>query len=957
MVSPTPLGANNPFKYAAKLYRENGFAGTIPVGEVAGLKHPPPTGFTGGNAPYPTDSQVAKWLKTRADRNIALRLWEVDTGTRELPIVYAGNNVDGWELIGIDVDNYGEKHGWADLVELEAEYGALPATALSSARFAGWLDNRSAIRVFLVPKGYRYMGKAAPGIDVIQKRHRFMVVYPSRNPDAADALYEWRWGATNSDDTVGEYALQGFEGEIPDVGNDSDVAVLPEEWFKYLSHNGMGESEDPISELTLGGLQDWMVKRQCWQSAEATAADAAECDEADACRRMRDAVGNAIAELEASPSSHDQLQKHDWILLSLGAEGHHGLRWALSELHTAWYKSAIDRRGDAPETLNAEIGRSVYGALGKIQPKWQDYEPDDTCVVGDAETTDKWAEKFFDSEDAAALAEGDFGGLGPVVGRMHTLSTAKPADDYGMHDWGNGEHFVDLYGANVRYIGARKSWILWDGPENPDDGYGRWYRDNEERLMRSAFTRVRMRQEVHARELLGSAARDPEDKAAATRAKSWLSWAKRSGDIGQMKAALEAARSMYVGDEPVVLSANELDGNPVLLGCANGVIDLSSDDVGIRRPRKEDYITYNTNTDYVPWRQLAMGEDEDHVTAYLIWNDYMKKFLPNEELRLFVRKVLGHLLIGENPEKKIVFLFGRPDTGKSTLIGAISGAVGDYYGTIDMNLFKHKDLNPGLARAIPLRITGMSEMEDTSKSGVIDAAVVKRLTGNDMVTVELKYSNDILDARPQFTTIIACNNPPTINNADAALYERLLVLPLDNPVKKTERKYDAQQRITKECGVAVLSWLIEGWKDYQREGLSRESWPQVVLDANIAFASQLNSTQEYIAEYLELAKDTEEGRTMLNKARARAKKRGKDEATASDLDVEWTPIAERVYLHYKHIVTKMGGEPIVMQQFTRDLGVGRTVVRKIDGVAKSVYMGVKFKAEPEEVRMSARLKT
>jgi len=119
-----------------------------------------------------------------------------------------------------------------------------------------------------------------------------------------------------------------------------------------------------------------------------------------------------------------------------------------------------------------------------------------------------------------------------------------------------------------------------------------------------------------------------------------------------------------------------------------------------------------------------------------------------------VQKVLGHLIVGENPEKLIVFMYGPHDTGKSTMLGGILGALGDYYGAVDINLFKPKDLNPGLIRACPLRVVGMSEVD----AGTMDGPTVKRITGNDMVSAEAKYSNVIFQGRSYIVLKDLANN-------------------------------------------------------------------------------------------------------------------------------------------------------------------------------------------------------
>lgn len=903
--------SERPYGEWAKKYRELGWLGTIPL--PPGAKHPPPKGFTGSGRPHPTDHQVATWVKESPDGNLGLRLAEVPKKylPKNLPVIYGGNNVDGWELVGIDMDNYKEKHGYDEMRELANELGELPATAICTARWG----SGSGTAVYLVPKGYRFMGKASNGIDIIQKRHRFTIGYPSRNPDANDAMYKWMHGKPHNlklptafksfdEDWADESSGAGLR-HIPSIAK--DVAVLPVEWFQHLSRGGMVETDDPISDLSDDELYDWLKTLRY---------------DDDMCDRMQRTLAKYIAELEESSSSHDKITKAHWELLRLAAEGHSGIGTALNEYHPLWWNHCAENRGGDPETAYGEINRSINGALDKTFPNWEGLgRPDDTCGVDHSKfDVDAWAER---NEDERINA-GDYGGLGRVVGRMEVLE-AKPADEYGQHDDGNGQHFIDLYGANVKYVDGRDGWVVWDGE--------RWHRDIDGRFVGLAYRRVRANQESYAKQLIAEG-KENDDKSMIARGKAWFTWSRRSGNVGPIESALTSAIRLYVEEEPVAVKATIFDQRVDLLGCKNGVLELT-DDPDVRPPRKDDYVTFNTGVEYVPWRSLANAEGET-FEGWQMWLEYLDVFLPDKALQRYVQKVMGHLIIGENPEKRIVFLYGPHDTGKSTMIGAVAGALGDYYGTVDIALFKPKDLNPGLIRACPLRVTGMSEVD----AGTMDASTVKRLTGNDKVMAEAKYSNEIFEGRPQFTTVIAANNPPNIRHADEALNERLLVLPFMRSIERTHRRYERQTQIEQHSGVAVLSWLVEGWKMYCAEGL--DNAPAVVRKMQRDMVSGLNATQTFISEQLVKAIDTEDGRRALERAKRKADLKHRVMVPA-DLDLAWTPTVARVYELYVRWCNANGVDPVSRVELTKDIGLGKPFVRKVNQKAARCYYGARIK--------------
>lgn len=198
---------SGPYARAAHIYRQAGWHGVLPLGSRPGMKFPPPGNkkagitWTGHGAPYPSAADVAAWMETHGDRNIGLRM---PPG-----------------VIGLDVDDYKDKTGAATLAELEQRFGPLPPTWVSSARPAP-----SGIRFYRIPHEragvINWPGEAGKFIEIIQPGHRYAVVWPSTNPEAAGAEYRWRY----------EVDLDGVPDHPPRV---SMLADLPVRWIEGLA--------------------------------------------------------------------------------------------------------------------------------------------------------------------------------------------------------------------------------------------------------------------------------------------------------------------------------------------------------------------------------------------------------------------------------------------------------------------------------------------------------------------------------------------------------------------------------------------------------------------------------------------------------------------------------------------------------------------------------------------------
>jgi hypothetical protein len=306
-----------PYAAAADAYWQAGWRGILPLPPAA--KKPPPDGWTGHGAPYPSYPDIHTWTEDRGAGNLAIRL----------PA----------DLLGIDVDAYDGKPGAQTLTDLEIEHGPLPATWTSTSRD----DGISAIRLFRVPVGVNWVG-ALPGIETIHAGHRYLVAAPSVHPDTG-RKYEWRTPA----------------GRVADrIPGPADLPELPLPWVAGLARPR--QRTNP-ADLGAGGSATWLRHLRPGPQCPPVALLLAET-----VRRLADPAGGARHDLALSASR---------ALAGFGGEGHAGVYDALGQLGNAFVVAASNpaHGGETRSTSEATaeyrdllLGAIRLAAAGNPQP-------------------------------------------------------------------------------------------------------------------------------------------------------------------------------------------------------------------------------------------------------------------------------------------------------------------------------------------------------------------------------------------------------------------------------------------------------------------------------------------------------------------------------------------------------------------------------------------------------------
>lgn len=295
------MTTTGPYAESFAAYWDAGWRGILPLPH--GKKAHPPTGFTGYDGADPSYADCFTWADD-GPANVGLRM--------------------GVEFVGVDVDHYDGKLGGDTLAGLVERYGALPPTYLSTSRE----DGISGIRIYRVPAG-TVLPTKMPGIEFIQRHHRYLVAWPSMHPQGR--MYRW------IDERTGTV--------IDGVPNLADVPMLPAAWI-----TGLGVESSRALKVDI--------------DAVAAADILAGMPAGDPCDHMLRHAGKAMA----GGDRHDCYNEAVLAVVGAGRRGCPGTGTVVGRLRSAFLSELTDAkvgratRGEA----EAEFGRSLMGALAIV---------------------------------------------------------------------------------------------------------------------------------------------------------------------------------------------------------------------------------------------------------------------------------------------------------------------------------------------------------------------------------------------------------------------------------------------------------------------------------------------------------------------------------------------------------------------------------------------------------------
>lgn len=336
------------------------------------------------------------------------------------------------------------------------------------------------------------------------------------------------------------------------------------------------------------------------------------------------------------------------------------------------------------------------------------------------------------------------------------------------------EEVVDLLDG-YRYVLDWGKWLQWDGR--------RWRLDTaKHELVEGAVMEIV----------------DPDRKAIIGRENS-LQW------VTSIRRAMQTdALGFHVTSEM-------LDARPHLLNVANGTVDLRTGALSQHNP--EDMLTKITKGAYRPGHR---NHDVDALTSGTV----------PEDCRDYLQRVFGYAMYGEVSEEIFPVLGGRGANGKTTLLSAMSAALGDYADAANTKLImagnsEHATIEADL---FGMRLVYLAE---TGEEGVLAMDRVKTLTGGDRRKAR-RMREDYWSFTPTHTLILATNYPPKVESNDYGTWRRLRLIPFpykftSEPVHPDDRKGDPhlrhRARTQQVARDAMVTYCVTGAVHYSEHGL------------------------------------------------------------------------------------------------------------------------------------------
>lgn len=306
-------------------------------------------------------------------------------------------------------------------------------------------------------------------------------------------------------------------------------------------------------------------------------------------------------------------------------------------------------------------------------------------------------------------------------------------------------------------------------------------------------------------------------------------------DRSSTEQRISAMINMAQSEPSMTVRLCELDADPMLLGVANGVLNLRTCE--LVRPAPSLRITKRCPVSFDP---AASAPILEAFIARITQSD--------PPLAKFLQRLAGYMLTGEVNEQCFAFLYGLGRNGKTTYAELLFWLLGDYAvvlptATLMMGKRDPGACSPDLMLLKGRRLALASELEETARFA---EAAIKSMTGGDTMTARNPYGT-FASWTPTHKLMIVGNHRPVISGGDHGIWRRVRLIPFSEIISDSECDSKLPEKLRAE-GSGVLNWALAGLRDWQNQELNP---PASVKAAVAAYRSDMDILGEWLDDQTE----------------------------------------------------------------------------------------------------------
>lgn len=288
---------------------------------------------------------------------------------------------------------------------------------------------------------------------------------------------------------------------------------------------------------------------------------------------------------------------------------------------------------------------------------------------------------------------------------------------------------------------------------------------------------------------------------------------KNKGKAGTLRAAVEIPN-------PLATSGFDLNKNPWLLACANGVINLKDGSFADGNP--EQLITKASPVEFPGLNKKAKK-----------FRKFLKEVMADDEDKvMFLLKVLGYSLTGLQKEQIFLMLYGQHGrNGKGVIINLLGYILGPLCVKIPVEMLLKSKYGRNSAGPSPdimsfkdVRIAWGSEPDDKQKFNI---GAVKSYSGAEILSARAPHDKRATNFTPTHTLLLFANEKPSSKADDDAFWHRLRLVSFpysyvnnpdpDKPYQKQINK-NLEEELLEEAP-AILAELVRAAVLWRKTGL------------------------------------------------------------------------------------------------------------------------------------------